>query len=1328
MKKKNAHQNKITYALFNGKTTPNKPDAMKERQDYVLNFPVMWHDSDADTRLAMVRYAGELPPEQGIGLVLYGMQDYTRSVKLETRKILKTLADKITIRKGRIISPKTAIKSELFARRIHREMSQTISLDELTTYISILLEINGRGPFFAWKFFIKGTLPPNIFIDTINTLPEYLRLRFVSYYFRSEISEKRKRAGAIRMILKSISEIETAARFIEDIIENAPNCRHAGIALGGTILTDFMNRLDISTAILKSEFISKDEQEVITCLKIAGIMRSPGSLYRFLPLLDKSEPRRIRLACIDVLGKSHNNRDSRITSALTTILDDDESGIVINAFKALIRLNIFNLVDVTCALIDKNNALRVKVYKCLSSMKAEDIIAVLDKLPEPFSTDARRTVGKLFIRKNPERLKVILEYHKNSSDSHAREAAQNLYNKIQHIKNAGCTNIRERFTPEPLLESTHLKKLLKKQSEIKQKKKLFDLALKNPEDEMRLPGEIFHQIKIEGLSIENANLTGSIFLNTDLSAIYLTNVSLKGSRFENVSFKNAVFRNVIFDESVFLNTDAHAAHFIDCSFSGASIAGSSFEFAEMAGASFTGAVIIDSVFSKSELSFASFTGAQLYMSSFKYSSMFQAEFVYTKALLCDFSETNLNETANSEQSKLNAPLRGWNSIEIPAVFYEKSLLETRWLNILILTNEMDRQRTTFLNYNKRRKECALDAFKADQEDLFEIIPLLIHLSQHLVPVEKKPNNASLYDNSSLKNLSSGIYGYVPPQKTVSLAKKYLKCDKLLLVPGKKNNIEAVYTIGSLGTIAQSSDSDIDYWVCINRNTMDEDAVSLLKLKLEAIEKWAKSRFGTELHFFVVDASSIREGRFGGSDFESSGSAQGMILKEEFYRTMILIAGKIPFWCVLPVWAADKYYSLLYLIANRFHNDYLDFGNVSAIPSGEYFGASMWQLFKSLTSPYKSVMKMGLLEKSIQEKEERDLLCNRLKKRWAGGKCDLRHQDPYLILFEEIMSFYSRTEQQNLQSLVQICFFFKLGIRSMKDLDRSVMKIRQILVRQCIENFAWNESMLCELGCFDEWSFEKIKNFSESINHFMLETYRKLSMALNGSADSKAVITGRDITILGRKMFVYFVPQPFKVSQLPNLTSGRSLFKQLYLYYRQAPKQQPVWEVYSRYNKNEMLKGNEKAVLGNQTYIEEIAAWVIRNNLVKTGTQFTILPNPTPVTAQEFNELLTEMGIFFDTDSKMPVSSTDFLEPYQIKSLYIIINFNTNQKADKIFRYIACFTTTWGDFFCRPFHSKQGLNSIADAEAAISRDLDLSLQETHIGYYIPKMSRKRIKKV
>ena len=1327
MTEKNAHQNlKKKYLLFNGKKTTSRAVALKEQQDFINAFPFKWDESDADQRFELIHYISELSPEEGINLVFYGMQDFTRAVKIETKKILILLADKVKIKQNRLMSQKVAIRSEVFAKRIYFEMAETLSLDELEMYLSILLDIGGRGSFFAWRFFTDNTIPPNIFLDILKRLSEKLQLRFARYYFTTELSDKRKYANFIRKLLKGINDSDEAAQFIISLIESDTECPHASISLNGTILTDFIHQVNISEKCLSSDPANKSYKDKIICVKIAGIIDKKGSLYKFLPLLDKSEPRNVRLACIKVIGNSHTNQDLKIKNALLALLEDDDKYIIINTLKALIRLEVPDIIGIIIQLVKQQSHLRAKIYNCLSDLESGQLITILDMLEEPFATDARRTIGKILIKRNPERLEVLLEFHKNNQDSKANKDAQLLYETIKKIKEAETKVLNEKNIPDPVLKSIRVQKLIKKLLPKKQLKKLKDLTGRDPEIKLRLYDEFYTDMDISGFKIENVDFNGSTFLNTDLSSTYFKDVSFKNVRFESTSLENALFENVIFDNCILLNAEAHAANFKQCSFSNASICNSSFEFAEMAGAYFTGATIINCNFAKTELSFASFTGSNLYMSSFKHASFYQAAFVVTKGMLSDFSETNITETAKLKYSDLNARLKDWNKVEIPSIFYEKELLETNWQNILILTNEMDLQRDIFFKYNRRRKKFAVDTFRPEQEDLFEIIPLLLHLTQLLVPIEQKKETILSHENTGVRNMASGIYGYVPSQNTVRLAKKYLKCDKLLLLPGKQSHIEALFTIGSLGTIAQSSTSDIDYWVCINKNRMDEDAVAFLKLKLEAIEKWAKLKFNTELHFFILDAASIREGRFGGSDFESSGSAQGMILKEEFYRTMILISGKIPFWCVLPAWTADNYYNLLYLTANRFHNDYLDFGNVSVIPSGEYFGASMWQLFKSLTSPYKSVMKMALLEKYIQEKKKSRLLCNLLKKKWATGKCNFRHQDPYLLLFEEISNFYNSSNQKDIQSLVRICFFFKLGIRSMTELDKSVFKIRKTLVQKCIENFAWEESMLCELGYFDEWSFEKIVDFSNTINHFMIESYRKLSGHLNKSTDSETTITDRDLTMLGRKMFVQFVPQPHKVQKLPHVTEGRRLFKQLYIYFRQSGDKKPAWEVYSEYNKNEIIQSNSKAILKGIEHIEEIAALSIQNDLLNCGTNFNILPNPTFVSAQDFIELINEMTEFFISKGDDSVSANAFLKNYVPIELYVIINFNDNRKADKIFDYVAVYRTSWGELYCRYYHSKEGLTSLSEAIENIQINLSLTFENTRLGYHIPKMSRKRIK--
>ena len=42
-------------------------------------------------------------------------------------------------------------------------------------------------------------------------------------------------------------------------------------------------------------------------------------------------------------------------------------------------------------------------------------------------------------------------------------------------------------------------------------------------------------------------------------------------------------------------------------------------------------------------------------------------------------------------------------------------------------------------------------------------------------------------------------------------------------------------------------------------------------------------------------------------------------------------------------------------------EFIDMGNVDDISQGEFFGGSIWALIKSFKSPFKTLMKMGVLE-------------------------------------------------------------------------------------------------------------------------------------------------------------------------------------------------------------------------------------------------------------------------------------------------------------------------------------------------------------------------------
>ncbi|MFA6012844.1 MAG: class I adenylate cyclase [Desulfobacteraceae bacterium] len=1285
------------------------------------DFQIQWEKSKADERIAMILAVKEMEPDQGLEFVFFALRDISRPIRLAARETLAHLAGLVTVnhREPLNMPREKTLKNEMFSIVLVREMKRITAQEEFKEYLIILLSIGGRGPSHAWALFLGNTMTRNAFIDILRRLPETLRLRLVHRYLFSEITDRRQQAPHIRLLLKEITDVKAASCFIINLLYETDESLFALLTRTGELLFDFAERLKLTDAIINKGLTSDDSEEIREGALIAGAFDLKDKLYKFLTFLDPYSPEALRTGILSVIERSRTEPSELIVTVLTRLLNEDNPAIATAAFSTLASMGHSRCPDAAINLITKKPHMREAFYPALIQLKTEDLIALFDKLPEVLALEARKAVARILFLEKPARAETLFGYGKTDQDSAIRETATLFFQQISEI--------RTREIKDKILE---LAPPVFSAGGSKPNDSRILSFLKNPathplEKFQKLWGEIIRDIDLSGIRIENADLSGMTFMDCDLTSAVFVQCSMKNTRFENGSLTHGRFESCGLESALFVNVDGVSASFTGCCLFNAWFYKSRFEFSDFVGNAFTGTRFLSCDFSKSDFSASTLTCATFHLCDMNHATVHQAEFVHTLAMASDFKGVHLSDTAVFMESDLDQRSSHWDSLEIPALYFEKKLLATRWLTILILTHAMDEQRHVFLAHNQRARERALDAFNPDQEDLFDLVPLLIHLTQRILPIERSCDDHEIMDHALLKKACSGISNYDPSPKTIALAKKHLRVDKLLPVPGKECHIQGLFTIGSVGTIAQSQDSDIDYWVCVDTKTMPPEAQNLLKLKLASIERWAATHFGTEIHFFVMDPESIKEGRFGGSDFESSGSAQSMMLKEEFYRTMILVAGKIPFWCVLPGWTDTKQYPLLYSIASRFHDDYLDLGHVSAIPPGEYFGASMWQLFKSLKSPYKSVMKMALLEKYIHEGRQGILLCDLLKQRRASGKTHFRREDPYILLFEETTNHYLKTDQTDTMDLIRLCFFLKLSIASSKHLEGSVFKIRKIVVKKCMENYGWKAEELHDLGQFSQWPFKKVLELSERTNRFMIRTYNKLSKLLSGTSETGTLITAEDLTVLGRKMFVQFADQSHKVKTLPLAVRGRKLLSQLYIHYRQPQGKSPAWDIFPFYDKDIMAKSNDLAILNDVARIEDVAAFVIHNGIYASGTLFTLLPNPTPLTAQDFLHLLKEVNDFFPYGESDSVAPSAYLEPAKIRRLYLIVNFALGKKADLIYEFAVVYTTTWGEMYCRTYKDSAGISKSSDALKKIEGELGLTCHDAKIGCYVPRMTKRKV---
>ncbi len=148
-----------------------------------------------------------------------------------------------------------------------------------------------------------------------------------------------------------------------------------------------------------------------------------------------------------------------------------------------------------------------------------------------------------------------------------------------------------------------------------------------------------------------------------------------------------------------------------------------------------------------------------------------------------------------------------------------------------------------------------------------------------------------------------------------------------------------------------------------RPRLDSEERQLLQRKCSLLESWAAS-LGVEVSFFLIDENRFRHNESGSLGGEDCGSTQHILLLDEFYRTAVRLAGKRILWNMVPCDEEehyDDYVMGLYAQGVLTPNEWLDLGGLSSLSAEEYFGASLWQLYKSIDSPYKAVLKTLLLE-------------------------------------------------------------------------------------------------------------------------------------------------------------------------------------------------------------------------------------------------------------------------------------------------------------------------------------------------------------------------------
>ncbi|HSX71936.1 MAG TPA: adenylate cyclase, partial [Pseudomonas sp.] len=196
-------------------------------------------------------------------------------------------------------------------------------------------------------------------------------------------------------------------------------------------------------------------------------------------------------------------------------------------------------------------------------------------------------------------------------------------------------------------------------------------------------------------------------------------------------------------------------------------------------------------------------------------------------------------------------------------------------------------RARFLKVNGGRLGRAMQALSTRQQLVLKLLPLLFHVNHPLLPG---------YVSASTP---AGLSNYEPDDDTLAEAQRLTR--SFAYKPRRTGGgskppapIHGLFLMGSLGTVAQAEQSDMDLWVC-HAPDLDARALAELRKKCDLLEAWAATQ-GAEAHCFLIDPARFTVGdREAQLTSDDCGTTQHYLLLDEFYRTAIWLGGRTPLW-------------------------------------------------------------------------------------------------------------------------------------------------------------------------------------------------------------------------------------------------------------------------------------------------------------------------------------------------------------------------------------------------------------------------------------------------
>ncbi|KOO05728.1 class I adenylate cyclase [Vibrio hepatarius] len=553
------------------------------------------------------------------------------------------------------------------------------------------------------------------------------------------------------------------------------------------------------------------------------------------------------------------------------------------------------------------------------------------------------------------------------------------------------------------------------------------------------------------------------------------------------------------------------------------------------------------------------------------------------------------------------------------------------------------------NLNQQRTERALALMDLQSQRVFHLIPTLLHFNHPAIP--------GYYDNQ----VPFGICEF----ELNETQRQFVEDTELTLgqplVSSDNPSIYGLYTMGSTSSIGQSTSSDLDIWVCVS-SSMSQDERESLTTKCLLITDWAQTQ-GVEANFFLMDEERFRSNHSEEMTGDNCGSSQHLLLLDEFYRSAVRLAGKRLLWQIVPPEMEECYDEYVNDLCNNGYIDcskWIDFGKLNRIPAEEYFGSNLWQLYKSIDSPYKSVLKAILLEAYSWEYPNTQLLSLDTKRRFFTHEPDLYGMDAYYLMLEKVTRYLERIGDETRLDLVRRCFYLKTHEKLSREPSVGSVEWRRKALGELVTQWQWDESVIRELDDRRNWKVEQVKVVHHALLDALMQSYRNLIQFARRNNITSA-ISPQDISVLARKLYAAFEVLPGKVTLLnPQISPDLHEPDLTFIEVRPGRTNKQGWYLYKQPLTPHRIIG--RAPLEHHEYLSKLVAWSFFNGLITESTRLHSVIREAHLDIDKFYQMVSDLRNTFSLRKPRPTMQA-LASPCEISQLAMFINFENDPTTE-----------------------------------------------------------------